>query len=341
MKPKRIAVSLLLACSLLLMSGCTAARSVLSLVIPPTPTATMTPTATATQTPTNTPTPTSTPTPTVTPTPTLPPFEIFLNVNPIEVQQGKTVVVTVVASRICKVSGTVGSRELTFAQDGTMTYSAFIGISPIADLETLEVQVNATAEDGSTVTASASLAITAAEFDYEEIAFEPEVGALLSPDISVPEAERLQALYSHSTDLIRWKKQFIWPHTGTITSTYGERRLYDGKLNSFHGGLDIAGNLGDPIAAAGAGKVILAETLQVRGNTVIIDHGAGVFSIYCHMQDLAVSAWQDVQTGDLLGHLGTTGLSTGPHLHWEIRVNGVPVDPVEWTVRRMLVGGAN
>jgi murein DD-endopeptidase MepM/ murein hydrolase activator NlpD len=80
--------------------------------------------------------------------------------------------------------------------------------------------------------------------------------------------------------------------------------------------------------------VVLAEELVVRGNAVLIDHGGGVFSGYWHLVDIAVSAGQQVQPGDLLGHVGTTGLSTGNHLHWELRVNGFAVNPMQWLTTR-------
>ena len=80
--------------------------------------------------------------------------------------------------------------------------------------------------------------------------------------------------------------------------------------------------------------MVLAEPLQVRGNAVLIDHGGGVFSGYWHLTDITVSAGQAVQAGDLLGHVGTTGLSTGNHLHWELRVNGFAVDPMQWLTTR-------
>lgn len=256
-----------------------------------------------------------------------------LFIDPPEVQQGKTVLISVVANRQCQIVGSAGDQALTFTSNGSMTQTALIGISPIADLETITIIVTATAADGSIVTANASLVVIAGTFESEEIDFTPEVGALLEPDIAVPEQDRLEGLYTHVSSQRLWYGLFIWPHKGILTSSFGIRRLYDGTLSSYHGGLDIAGATGDPVLAAATGKVILAETLQVRGNAVIIDHGAGVFTAYFHMQDIAVQVGQLVRQGDLIGHVDSTGLSTGPHLHWELRVGGIPVDPIEWTER--------
>jgi len=86
-----------------------------------------------------------------------------------------------------------------------------------------------------------------------------------------------------------------------------------------------------PIYAPDAGRVVLAEELVVRGNAVLIDHGTGVFSGYWHQSDLAVEDGQTVQPGDLIGYVGDTGLVTGDHLHWEMRIGGIAVDPIQWT----------
>jgi murein DD-endopeptidase MepM/ murein hydrolase activator NlpD len=81
---------------------------------------------------------------------------------------------------------------------------------------------------------------------------------------------------------------------------------------------------------------VLSELLQVRGNAVVVDHGMGVYSTYCHLSELAVEEGDRVAKAQVIGYLGSTGLSTGTHLHWELRVGGVAVNPFEWTRRRML-----
>jgi len=105
-------------------------------------------------------------------------------------------------------------------------------------------------------------------------------------------------------------------------------------VRGYHTGQDIAVPQGTPVRAPAAGVVLLAEPLHVRGNAVVIDHGAGVTSNYWHLSRIAVRKGQQVKRGDVIGWVGTTGLSTGAHLHWEIRVYGVPVNPVPWTRAR-------
>jgi murein DD-endopeptidase MepM/ murein hydrolase activator NlpD len=85
--------------------------------------------------------------------------------------------------------------------------------------------------------------------------------------------------------------------------------------------------------APAAGVVVMAESLQVRGNTVWVDHGLGVYSGYFHLSEIAVEVGQTVEPGQQLGLVGSTGLSTGPHIHWEIRIHGIAVEPLEWTER--------
>jgi murein DD-endopeptidase MepM/ murein hydrolase activator NlpD len=131
-----------------------------------------------------------------------------------------------------------------------------------------------------------------------------------------------------------WQSSFIYPvdpSTLRITSNFGTRRSYNsGPVASFHGGTDFGGEIGLPIIVPAAGKVVLAEKLMVRGNAVLIDHGLGLFSGYWHMNGIAVQVGQAVKPGDLIGYLGDTGLVTGPHLHWEMRLNGIAVEPLQW-----------
>ena len=102
-------------------------------------------------------------------------------------------------------------------------------------------------------------------------------------------------------------------------------------MTSYHTGHDYGADAGTPVLAPITGTVALAEPLQVRGNVVILDHGLGVYSGFWHLSQIDVAAGQTVGEGEVVGLVGNTGLSTGPHLHWEMRVLGVPVDPVQWT----------
>ena len=114
----------------------------------------------------------------------------------------------------------------------------------------------------------------------------------------------------------------IWPVSGPITSPFGMR------WGSLHPGLDIGAGMGTPIKAAAAGRVIVAAYSGGYGNLVVIDHGNGIATAYAHQSQIAVSVGQQVGQGQVIGYVGSTGFSTGPHLHFEVRVNGTPVDPM-------------
>ncbi|MFZ2360524.1 MAG: M23 family metallopeptidase [Anaerolineae bacterium] len=170
-----------------------------------------------------------------------------------------------------------------------------------------------------------------------DIVLPPDKGDLLAPDLVQAELERMTALWSVQSTPPQWRRRFQRPIADEFLTSapFGQRRSYNGgPVSGFHAGQDFAAPEGVPVVAPASGAVVLAEPLLVRGNAVLIDHGGGVFSGYWHLVDIAVSAGQPVQPGDLLGHVGTTGLSTGNHLHWELRVNGFAADPMQWLTTR-------
>ncbi len=129
-------------------------------------------------------------------------------------------------------------------------------------------------------------------------------------------------------------------HAGTLavpvdskrrTSGFADRRLYSytdgGSSRSLHNGIDLAAPVGTPVFASGAGRVVLARERIISGNSVVIEHLPGVFSLYYHLEDIEVQEGQRLQRGQRIGTVGMTGLATGPHLHWELRVGGVAIDP--------------
>jgi len=121
-----------------------------------------------------------------------------------------------------------------------------------------------------------------------------------------------------------------------ITSPFGARRSYNGgPYRSYHEGVDFSAYGGTPVMAPAAGTVVLAEKLFVRGNAVIIDHGLGVYSGFYHMSEIDTAVGEQVQPGQIVGAVGTTGLSTGNHLHWDLLIDGVWVDGQAWLAQGM------
>ena len=150
-----------------------------------------------------------------------------------------------------------------------------------------------------------------------------------------PSARRRMALDQEALKKA-WDQPFGPPRlSGPLTvpldvepsSRYGDQRVYNGKTEGVHYGLDLPGATGEPVGAAGAGEVVLARDCYMSGNTVILWHGAGVFTAYFHLSRMEVKAGDRVGRGQRIGRVGSTGRSTGPHLHWGVKVDGLWVDP--------------
>ena len=128
--------------------------------------------------------------------------------------------------------------------------------------------------------------------------------------------------------------RFIWPVVGEISSPFGSRMHPIFKVQSFHTGLDIGAPQGRPVFAASDGIVLYSGTWGGYGKTIVVDHGAGYTSIYGHLSNYYVKRATKVKKGQLIGLVGSTGLSTGPHLHFEVRVNGKEVNPLNYLPNR-------
>jgi len=128
---------------------------------------------------------------------------------------------------------------------------------------------------------------------------------------------------------------FILPAKGRLSSPFGLRRFFNNQPRNPHSGLDIAPGAGAPIVAAAKGVVITKGNFFFNGNTVLIDHGQGLISGYFHMNKIDVEAGQMVNQGDILGTVGSTGRVTGPHLHWNVYLNGTKVNPALFVAEQL------
>ena len=124
-----------------------------------------------------------------------------------------------------------------------------------------------------------------------------------------------------------WNEPFKVPIPGETGTNFGHRRIFNGQPRAPHAGADLHAATGTPIHATNRGRVVLAKHLFFTGNTVILDHGLGVYSLYAHLSRIEVKRGVMVSSGQLLGLAGATGRVTGPHLHWGMRVQGARVDP--------------
>ena len=126
----------------------------------------------------------------------------------------------------------------------------------------------------------------------------------------------------------KWTDAFILPVDGKPTSNFGTRSFYNGQPRSPHAGVDFVGKTGTPIRAANRGEVVVAAPMYFTGNTVIVDYGDRLFSVFAHLSELHVASGDIVEPNTIVGLVGATGRVTGPHLHWSVRLNGARVDPL-------------
>jgi murein DD-endopeptidase MepM/ murein hydrolase activator NlpD len=152
------------------------------------------------------------------------------------------------------------------------------------------------------------------------------------PESERPRIEReraqLEKLWETWTTDKLWSGPFRAPVSEAANSAFGTRSILNGEPRSPHGGADFPSPAGTPIKAPNAGRVVLADALYYTGNTVIVDHGLGLYSLFAHMTETHVHGGDVVKSGDLLGTVGSTGRVTGPHLHWAVRLDGARVDPM-------------
>jgi hypothetical protein len=165
------------------------------------------------------------------------------------------------------------------------------------------------------------------------------VQRLTLPESQVTLSEKNLKRYHHERGLVKkafargaddkiWSGGFMQPVEGRISTPFGVRRFLNGKPRSSHSGIDIAVPKGTPVAAAARGKVALTGDHFFSGNSVFIDHGMGIFTMYFHLSSIDVQPGERVDIGQTIGRAGSTGRSTGPHLHWGVRVRDQRIDPL-------------
>ncbi len=175
------------------------------------------------------------------------------------------------------------------------------------------------------------LAFTARDWTWDQVTFNNT--AVLDAEEIQQERQRLRELWDEVSPTALWQGSFTPPISDyvEISSQYGARRSVNGgPYDTYHEGTDFSAYRGSEVTAPAAGQVMLAEELTIRGGAVIIDHGLGLHSGYYHLSAIHVIPGQKVAVGDLLGEVGTTGRSTGNHLHWDLLVGRTWIDPLAW-----------
>ncbi|MBH28359.1 MAG: hypothetical protein CL789_03890 [Chloroflexi bacterium] len=261
----------------------------------------------------------------------LSPFE-DISISNEHPRQGQPVVISVDTDQETSVTGFFDGTKLNFSSINGRQVS-FLGVHAMSDPGIYHLWVTATRSDDQIVTLEMRLPVADAQYGSQSLVLGHDKAKLLEDEsVRVAEDQIILDTVSNFTENKLWEDGFDHPMSmDYITTRFGMRRSYNGKdYRTFHGGVDFGASEGTPIYAPAAGVVVMSKTLDIRGTTTIIDHGIGIFTGYWHLQESAVSVGQKLTRGDLIGYVGNTGLSTGPHLHWEVWVNGNQVNPLEW-----------
>jgi murein DD-endopeptidase MepM/ murein hydrolase activator NlpD len=257
------------------------------------------------------------------------------DLNPIPAVQGQTISLHLTTTGSATLSGTFLNYPVQIVTQDASQHSAAFGIHAFTAAGVYPLVLTAVEPSG--VQSSLTLYVRVDDGGYgtEEISLDTQQQDLLNPQVTEPEWEKVARIMSTFTSQRYFDGLMGLPSSGAITSEFGTRRTYNGGLlNTFHSGTDFGGASGTPIVAPAAGVVVLAEPLPVRGNATIIDHGWGVVTGYWHQSEIYMKVGDVVSAGQVIGAIGATGRATGPHLHWEMWVGGVQVDPMQWVQQR-------
>ena len=243
---------------------------------------------------------------------------------------GDAVLVSVDASSpLTTLEGDAFGRPVMFWPSGERQWQGLIGIDLEVEPGTYDLQVRATGPQG-TAQARMRLPVDRRQLETRRIRVaerfvepaEEETARILR------EAELLASVLGRSQPERMWRGAFAVPVPGPATSSFGRLTIMNDTPRGRHRGVDFRAAEGTPVRAPNAGLVVLAADLYFTGNTVIVDHGAGVMSLFAHLSRLSVAEGAVVASGDLLGDSGATGRVTGPHLHWAMRLGGATIDPL-------------
>jgi murein DD-endopeptidase MepM/ murein hydrolase activator NlpD len=243
-------------------------------------------------------------------------------VKPVAISLGQTVRLS------CQIPATTAKLNARTVRLFPQSNCGSQGLMPIAVADVPGAyEIEFLGEDGKSL-ASAKLTIRATTFPTQNVVLAPQIEALHSTPEDI---QTLTEFRNTVSDLKYWEDPLTAPVPGCILSPFGVKRLHNGKpTGEFHAGIDQRSPAGRPVHAVAGGIVKIAQPFAVLGGTVAIDHGQGLETMYLHMSKLLVEPGAQVKKGEVIGYVGSTGRANGPHLHWVVDVNGVPVNPQQW-----------
>ncbi len=221
-------------------------------------------------------------------------------------------------------------------KDHTHLFRAFVGIPAQTRPGKYWIVANAVDIDGQKLSIHSKLEVKDGRFKIQRINLSKKKSKLLNWKYLQEEGNVLAGHFKKKDRKVYFASSFRKPAKGRISSTFGLRRKYNGNdISSYHKGLDIANQTGTPIFAANGGRVSLAVEWKSHGKTVLINHGHGVVTVYIHMDRILVKTGDWVKGGQVIGKIGSTGIASGPHVHFGISVNDIRIDPDQWIKNRV------
>ena len=251
-------------------------------------------------------------------------------IDPLVFLAGRSGRVELLTSEPVTITGQFLGQELrVIKRESGMRHNILIGIPMFTKMSVYPLTLELTDDLEQAIPISAKVQVISGGYGRQTIKIADS--ELLAPAIEEEETSLL-ARVTGGFNLERfWTNGLNLPAAAPINAVFGTLRSYNGSpFNRYHGGVDFAGAPGTSVLAAADGTVVMVDRLQIRGNTTVIDHGWGLFTLYAHQQETLVELGMDVTSGQVIGTVGSTGRSTGPHLHWEAWLNGVNVDPMQW-----------
>lgn len=256
--------------------------------------------------------------------------------TPLSLVEGRTGEFSVRTTSASAVTGVFLNQTLQFAPSADATHSvALLGVPFGTPAGIYPVTLTVIDGTGAQAPVSANIQVNPGQYGVDSvIQVTGNSSLLLNEAVEQQEMDMMRGLMSHFTPDRYFTGAFGLPAAATITSAYGSVRSYNnGALQRVHSGTDFGGPPGAPILAPAGGRVVMVDNLNIRGLATVIDHGWGVYTGYWHQSEAYVQPGDLVSEGQVIGAIGSSGRVSGPHLHWELWVNGVAVDPMQWVVQ--------
>ena len=252
-----------------------------------------------------------------------------------ESSQGSLLLVEVKSERqLTDLRADWDGRSVPFWQEAgaEAVWKGLVGVDLEKAVGEYELKATGQTASGEKVLCNAKLEVKEGKFATEKLTVGKQFVEPSPEQVKRANEERqiLREIFDRVTPERLWDGKFRIPLDGVTTgSNFGKRRVLNGNPGSPHTGADFPAPTGTPIHAAQRGRVVLAEELFFSGNTVVLDHGLGIYTFYGHLSEIGVKVGDSVETGDALGKVGATGRVTGPHLHWGLTVERARVNPLQ------------